>query len=89
MALEVFVRGIEHWRWEADPAGRLTPRFRLRCRVETPLDGLPGSDPAGEWAGPPAGAEETLERLRHEIRLSHYSLRTEQCYPQRPGPAGP
>ena len=27
MALEVFVRGVEHWRWETDAQGRLTPRF--------------------------------------------------------------
>jgi integron integrase len=84
MALEVFVRGIEHWRWEFDAEGRLTPRFRLKCSVEAPggeqnpMRGL-GSRPA-ESPVLPQSTTEALERLRCEIRLSHYSWRTEQCY---------
>ena len=84
MALEVFVRGVEHWRWETDAQGRLTPRFRLKCSVEAPGDGqLPVRGAGVQSGGLPAlpqNAVEALDRLRSEIRLSHYSLRTEQCY---------
>jgi hypothetical protein len=42
-ALEVFVRGIEQWRWETDTQGRPTPRFRLKCSLES----APADVPAG------------------------------------------
>ena len=88
LALEVFVRGIEHWHWEADAQGRPAPRFRLKC-------GLASSDPAaaaivrpgqapdagaGNTAALPRTSQEMLDRLRREIRLAHYSWRTEQGY---------
>ena len=129
LALDVFVRGIEQWRWEADAQGRPTLRFRLKCAVEsTPAagaaesgpvkgdqadqspktsastgaigqqPGLSPHDPANSNKGPLALAEtqfashgpvpdgppkdlgEAIERMRREIRLAHYSWRTEQSY---------
>jgi integron integrase len=129
MALEVFARGIELWRWVTDVQGRPTPRFRLKCAVDsTPADVAAESprakdrrpeqqretppsirtmewrpansrhDPANSEKGPRAPAaslpalpspgpdaapkevSETIDRLRREIRLAHYSWRTEQSY---------
>jgi integron integrase len=126
LALDVFVRGIEQWRWETDTQGRPTPRFRLKCSVEAmPVAGDAGSlhskgdpsretpssagtagqqptmsshDPASSGkgplalaesqsashspvlGGPPKDAGEAIERMRREIRLAHYSWRTEQSY---------
>jgi integron integrase len=129
LALQVFERGIEHWRWETDAHGRLTPRFRIKCSVEStpaavaaesqraidrwaeqpqrtrpsigtaerrptdfqhdPVNSgnrplLPAKSPAAP-DGPVAGAApkdavEAIDRLRREIRLAHYSWRTEQSY---------
>jgi integron integrase len=129
LALEVFERGIEHWRWETNAQGRLTPRFRIKCSVESapgvaseelrraqdqraeppqrarPSTGtterrstdfqhdpansgnrplLPAKSPA-EPDGPGSGAApkdagEAIDRMRREIRLAHYSWRTEQSY---------
>jgi integron integrase len=129
LAMDVFVRGIEQWRWEADAQGRATPRFRLKCSVESTPDtdapesrhaigaqtGQPRNSPSSTGAtgqhsaisshdpansgkgplapaesqsashspvlgGPPKDADEAIERMRREIRLAHYSWRTEQSY---------
>ncbi len=128
LTLEVFVRGIDHWRWETDPQRGRVIRFRLKCSVEPAgVDGFdsgggaqrngPARDRGGQLTegdnrqvtetppaigstgekqpsgpsnrepapelmanGAAANAEATIERLRREIRLAHYSLRTEQSY---------
>ena len=88
MALEVFVRGIEHWHWETDDHGRPTPRFRLKCSVDHPGPSaapVSASDPAARppivRSQPlPGSAQEMVDRMRREIRLAHYSWRTEQSY---------
>jgi integron integrase len=125
IALEVFMRGIEHWHWEPDAQGRPTPRFRLKCSVGPAVAGTPVESPCapgqpvatslsiestgnlleasphrdadvspGLWAGAasrtapaspvaataPKDAGDSIERLRREIRLAHYTWRTEQAY---------
>ncbi len=129
LALEVFERGIEHWRWETNAQGRLMPRFRIKCSVGSapavaaaelrraqdqrgeqpqrtrPLTGKPerrptdfqhdpvnsgnrpllaaksSAVPDGNGSGAaPKDAGEAIDRLRREIRLAHYSWRTEQSY---------
>lgn len=88
LALEVFVRGIDHWHWETDEQGRPTPRFRLKSSLEAAGPStapLSASDPAsrpplGPSPALPGSAREIPDRLRREIRMAHYSWRTEQSY---------
>lgn len=76
-ALNLFARGIEGWRWTL-AEGHWSPTFRVKVSgTQTPLAEAPGGV-AREAPG--AELEPLLEKMRREIRLSHYSIRTEQTY---------
>jgi hypothetical protein len=77
--LEVFARGVEGWRWERDPEkGEWIPRFRIRSATEASRD----ASHQGEPGGLTAAQAPLVERMRRELRVRHYSLRTEQSYVQ-------
>lgn len=90
-ALVLFGRGTERWRWvkatenvAAGSAG-LAPGpqgYVLRYRVKA--SGVNGTLVSEQGAvsplGAPAEMEVWLEELRRAIRVSHYSIRTEQTY---------
>jgi len=88
-ALELFARGTESWRWvqAKESPGTAGPLIGpggwiLRYRIKTSGANAviaPGGS-AVSPAGPPAEMAALLERLQREIRLSHYSIRTEQSY---------
>jgi integron integrase len=78
-ALDVFARGLEGWRWERDTGtGEWAPRFRIRSAIESEGD---GTQQGGGASSAAAGAP-LIERMRRELRVRHYSLRTEQSYLQ-------
>lgn len=83
-ALEVFARGIEHWRFEREEGGKLRPAFRVKTGGDLPpvpgeCEGAGGLDPRPV---PPSVAEARpwRERLAVVMRLRNYSLRTEEAY---------
>ena len=92
-ALVLFGRGTERWRWvrvgEKDPAGswglqiQAGPQgYVLRYRVKASGRNGVLVSAQGEVSpkGPPVELEAWLEGLRRAIRVSHYSIRTEQTY---------
>ena len=78
-ALEVFARGLEGWRWEHDTeTGEWAPRFRIRIETQ---QGVDASEKAAS-GGSTASKGPLVERVRRDLRVRHYSLRTEQSYLQ-------
>jgi len=88
-ALQVFARGVEGWRWErapetemaggvtAGPGGRIL-RYRIKASGSNAAIAPAGSAVSPEGAPKELGA--WMESLQRAIRLSHYSIRTEQAY---------
>jgi integron integrase len=79
-ALAAFCRGVDHWRWEEAGGSGLQPRFRVRTGRQ---DAGPVAGEAAESVGDRPMAEAGWrERMVSELRVRHYSLRTEQTYVQ-------
>ena len=77
-ALQLFARGIEGWRWETSEEQGPIPRFRIRDSGA--VGALAAAGTAVAASAPPPEADAAVEDMRRAIRLSHYSLRTEQAY---------
>lgn len=88
-ALQLFARGTEAWRWVwaseetqgnnlAAGSGGWILRYRIKAAGvnATIAPGVSAVSPEG----PPKEMAGWLERLRKEVRLNHYSIRTEQTY---------
>ena len=88
-ALELFARGTEGWRWlkakesddnkghAAGPGGWVL-RYRIKTSGSNAMLASGGS--AISPGGPPVEMAVWMDRLQREIRLSHYSISTEQSY---------
>jgi integron integrase len=77
-ALQLLARGIDHWHWETGPSGESLPRFRLRVSGSATL--APALACTLAASPPPVEAQAALDAMRRALRVSHYSLRTEQTY---------
>jgi len=77
-ALQLFARGIEGWRWETTGEQGAIPRFRVRDSGV--VGALAPAQTAVATDAPPPEADTAVEQMRRAIRVSHYSLRTEQAY---------
>jgi integron integrase len=77
-ALQLFARGIEGWRWET--TGPEGPKPRFRIRTTGIMGGVAPAETAVAAGPPPPEADTAVEEMRRAIRVSHYSLRTEQAY---------
>lgn len=86
-ALEAFVQGVDHWRWEPTAEGGVEPRFRLKTGVDPgAMPGLSGftNEPRSvEGEGVVRllhAGEDWRLRMREVLRVRHYAWRTEQTY---------
>jgi len=77
-ALQLFARGIEGWRWETSEEEGPIPRFRIRDSGA--VGALAAAVTAVAASAPLPEADAAVEDMRRAIRLSHYSIRTEQAY---------
>jgi integron integrase len=89
-AVGVALRGIDNWKWERSAEGKPDLRFRIKAKVEPTnrpetnnTQGPPKPEVAEREKNPfSLGSEEQqiLNRTRAEVRVRHYSYRTEQTY---------
>ena len=78
-ALTVFLRGIENRHWESH-GGRWRARFRVKAPVESaPCAVATTPSRGGRFEG---CGDDWDEKMRREMRVRHYSIRTEQTYLQ-------
>jgi integron integrase len=77
-ALQLFARGIEGWRWETSEEQGPIPRFRIRSSGA--VGALAAAGTAVAASAPLPEADAAVEEMRRAIRVSHYSIRTEQAY---------
>jgi hypothetical protein len=67
-ARDVFVRGMDRWRWEHDSEeGDWAPRFRIRSAIEFKGDGTQ----KGVAASSAGARAPVIERMRRELRVRH------------------
>lgn len=88
-AVQLFARAVEGWRWvhattessgheRSDKIVRWTLKYRVKASGmnATIAPALTAVSPAGS----PANLSIWLDKLRSAVRVSHYSIRTEQAY---------
>ena len=89
-ALDVFARGIEHWRFVPTPEGGIRPAFRLKTTVQAQPEctTAPVADGISRVRAPADGGKSDrvtagtswLTRFQVVMRLRNYSIRTEEAY---------
>ena len=77
-AIGLLARGIEGWQWDRGENDQCRLNFRVRASSPAEVVLPPQTETAA--SPPPPDADESVNGLRRAIRLSHYSLRTEQAY---------
>lgn len=88
-AVQVFARAVEAWRWvristgvagnePSDGSARWTLKYRVKASG-TNAAIAPAFNTVSP-AGSPAQLQTWLAKLRSAVRVSHYSIRTEQAY---------